>query len=260
MKKIDDLNDQNPITDGIDDGIGGLFNSRVFYMAPGEEMAATSTKLASKATLTQMASVTTSSQTVLPKGESLQNMIGLSDLVYSSTDSNHALPSKNSIITVNNVSYKVIEVENGPSGYEGMVLLDRSSNAIIVVNRGTQSKSSFGTDAGMAFTTVNNQWKDAQALAQLAANDVTKFGASAVYTDGHSLGGTLAQMQAAYFGWQGYTFNAYGAGEVYKQLGLAISPGASIKNYRTMFDLVSDASTDCRSLIFTCFSVLSATA
>lgn len=99
----------------------------------------------------------------------------------------------------------------------------------------------------MAFTTVNNQWGTnlvgALALAQRAATYASANGITAIYATGHSLGGTLTQMQAAYFGWQGYTFNAYGAGEVYKKLGLATSSSAYINNYRTMFDLVSDAST-----------------
>ena len=226
--------------DGLDafihQGEDGLFSHRPYAMA----MAAPDAQLVKAAASTDSL-----------QGISLANMIGLSAVVYgnSSIGQNVPLPAIGSFIKVNNVTYNVIDEENDSSGYQGLTLFDPLSKAIIVANRGTEpAVSDIGADAQMAFTNTSNQWSEAPGSGALALGTrvaalVTKFGAIAVYTTGHSLGGTLSEMQAAYFGWQGYTFNAYGANEIYSQLNLAINSAAHIINYRTMFDLVSDAST-----------------
>ena len=191
----------------------------------------------------QSMAVMSQSQT---QGESIANMAGLSALVYGNGDlTTHAsLPGLHQIITVNNVQYEVIDAEDDSSGYQGMTLWDAASKSIIVVNRGTEPKlNDVWTDAKMAFSTTSNQWQGALALGNRVSALAAQFGATSIYCAGHSLGGTLTQMQAAYFGWTGYTFNAYGAGEIYGKLGLAVSPSAQVHNYRTLFDLVSDAST-----------------
>lgn len=176
----------------------------------------------------------------------LQNIIGLTATVYGNTSlgTSAPLPDKGARITINDVQYTVVDVENDSTGYQGLTLFDPSTNAIIVVNRGTEpTASDVGTDAEMAFETTSDQWQGALALGSRVAALAQQNGATAIYTTGHSLGGTLTQMQATYFGWQGYTFNAYGAGEIYTKLNLPVNPSAQIYNYRTMFDLVSDAST-----------------
>lgn len=149
----------------------------------------------------------------MAKGESLPNMIGLSSRIYSngSRTQSGTLPAIGSKFKVNGIEYVVIDRENDPSGYQGLTLLDRASNSIIVVNRGTQTGADFATDAQMAFTTASNQWKGALALGSRVAALANQFGVTAIFATGHSLGGTLTQLQSAYFGWQGYTFNAYGA-------------------------------------------------
>ncbi|TPG04115.1 hypothetical protein EAH88_18575 [Rhodanobacter glycinis] len=187
---------------------------------------------------------------VAPAANSLENMIGLSDLIYSDGGlfSRGTLPSINDIVTVNGTKYSVIDKEDDPSGYQGLTLYDIASNIIIVVSKGTQTVQNFWTDAVMATATINNQWTAAYALGSRVADKAAALGVTTIYATGHSLGGSLTQMLAARFGWQGYTFNAYGADEVYQklvQLGLVppVNPNAHITNYRTMFDLVSDAST-----------------
>lgn len=184
----------------------------------------------------------------------LPTMIGLADLVYGSGDdgtSTHSapLPAIGAFFKVNGVKYSVIDIENdnnpenNGSGYEGMALYDAASNSIIVVNRGTENKADFITDGQMAATTTTNQWAGAKALGERARTLAQQAGVTTIYAVGHSLGGTLTQMQAAYFGWTGYAFNPYGANEVYTGLHLSVSPSAKIYNYRTLFDVVSDAST-----------------
>lgn len=176
---------------------------------------------------------------VLPPTVQLANFIGLANLVYV----NPLAPNKSTLL-VNGTSYTVIDSTDDPSNsYQGLVLYDKSTNSVFVVDRGSQEAEDFVVDAKMAVSAVNAQWSDALALANSAAAYAQSVGASTVYTVGHSLGGTLAEMQAAYFGWVGYTFNAYGASDVFNQLGLTPSSRASINNYRTLFDVVSDAST-----------------
>jgi len=170
---------------------------------------------------------------------SLSNFIGLANLVYS-----NPLPTQDSPpIVVNGTSYDVIDsIDDPANSYQGMLLYDGKTNSYFVVNRGTQGRDDLITDAVMAVTTINNQWSDALALANEAKTDAAALG-STVYAVGHSLGGSLAQLQAADFGWVAYTFNAYGANDVFNNLGLTLNMNASIHNYRTLFDVVSDAST-----------------
>lgn len=193
----------------------------------------------------QMASASVASTQAGPSNQTLANMVGLSTLIYSDGGffSDGTLPDIGSSVVVNGVSYTVIDKEDDSSGYQGLALYDQSSETITVVNRGSQGALDFGTDAEMAFTETSNQWAGAKSLADRTAAYATANGITTILTTGHSLGGTLTQMQAAYYGWTGYAFNPYGAYEVYNRLGLTINPSANVFNYRTMFDLVSDAST-----------------
>jgi Ca2+-binding RTX toxin-like protein len=233
MKGLDGLD--AILNDDIDD-FNNLSNNTAYYIPASTTQAAPANHSSQNMASTQQAA---------PAANSLQNMIGLSQLIYSdgSLTKRGTLPGLNALVKINGTIYTVIDEENDDSGYQGLTLFDKSSKTIIVVNKGTQTAQNWATDAGMAFTTTNNQWQGAYALGSRVAALATANGATAIYATGHSLGGTLTQMQAAYFGWQGYTFNAYGANEVYTKLGLAISSNEHITNYRTMFDLVSDAST-----------------
>jgi Ca2+-binding RTX toxin-like protein len=165
--------------------------------------------------------------------------VGFSQLVYND------LPAKGSEITLNGNVYTVIAISDKPSGYQGMLLQNQADSSLVLVDRGTESIGDVAVDAEMVVTAANAQWADALALAQDAQSYAITNNISAVYVTGHSLGGTLAQLQAAKFGWSATTFNAYGAYEISKGPGIniSISPNTDITNYRTLFDLVSDAST-----------------
>jgi hypothetical protein len=232
------LDGLDALLNGDDVNFDGLSNNTAYYTP------ASTTDVASAASTTPVVSTAVASPDP-NAGESLINMIGLSALIYTNGKINKSgdLPNIGSTFQVNNVTYEVIDVENDASGYQGLTLFDKASKSIIVVNRGTQTWADIGTDGGMALRTASDQWVGAEALGSRVAALATQFGAVAIYTTGHSLGGTLTQMQATYFGWQGYAFNPYGAGNLYTTLGLAKSPNVRIYNYRTMFDLVSDAST-----------------
>ena len=180
---------------------------------------------------------TASQSQALPAAVSLSTFIGLANLVY------NTLQAKNTTLEVNGTLYKVVDsVDDTANSYQGYLLFDATTNSYFVVNRGTKEPGDIITDAVMAVAAINNQWSDALALANEAKTDAAARG-STVYAVGHSLGGSLAQLQAADFGWVGYTFNAYGASDVFTKLGLTLNSHASIKNYRTLFDVVSDVST-----------------
>jgi Ca2+-binding RTX toxin-like protein len=176
--------------------------------------------------------------------------VGLSNIVYDQLPVWDAVNKKYvpSDITINNVDYKVVEISPiTNTSYEGMILYDQQSNTYVIANRGTKEPIDGLVDAGMAFYNTNEQWYYASKLAQ----DAQRFAAAksaTVISVGHSLGGSLTQLQCAVYGFTGYTFNAYGADQVFApiaaSLGLAsLNSSARIYNYRTMFDVVSDAST-----------------
>jgi Ca2+-binding RTX toxin-like protein len=171
---------------------------------------------------------------------SLANFIGLAAVVYFDP-----LPTKTSVpIEINGTAYTIIDsINDQANSYQGLILFDKSSDSIIVVNRGSQEAGDFGTDAKMFLANINNQWADAEKLGQEAADYAKTHDIATIYSVGHSLGGTLTQLQATKFGWTGVTFNAYGAGELLANYGLTQSSTATITNYRDMFDVVSDAST-----------------
>ncbi|WP_230598356.1 XVIPCD domain-containing protein [Xanthomonas albilineans] len=103
-------------------------------------------------------------------------------------------------------------------------------------------------DATMVRDAVNPQKAaadafTAQMLAKAAARGIPK---DHVTVAGHSLGGALAQIEAAKYGLAGSTYNAYGA------RGLTDGtpqPGCQVTNYRMANDLVSAASPHVGSMV-----------
>jgi hypothetical protein len=197
---MNNIQDNNVDSQESIDGDGGNFVNKVYYYDSAIE------------------------PPVLAPVVPLANFIGLANIVY-----NDPLPADQSVISVNGVKYTVIASKNDQSNsYQGFVLYDPVTNSVFAVNRGSQELMDFGIDAEMAITGINSQWSDALALANVAATFAESHNNATVYAVGHSLGGSLAEMQAAYFGWVGYTFNAYGASDVFNNLGLTVSPNAVI--------------------------------
>ncbi len=163
---------------------------------------------------------------------------------------NPPIPSNNTKININGKTYIVLQsIDNLANSYQGAVLKDVTDNVVVVVNRGSQEAEDFAIDLKMAETSANAQWDDADRLALWANTYASINKISSIVSVGHSLGGTLTQLQAAKYGWAAVTFNAYGAGEVAAAKGITISSSANITNYRELFDLVSDASTQIGQVI-----------
>ncbi|MGY3231879.1 hypothetical protein ACVWWJ_003363 [Luteibacter sp. HA06] len=152
-------------------------------------------------------------------------------MTLSSTD--YALLAENSYqnpelkkeITLGGVAYKAIDFMDDPAtGFQGTAYRRLDTNEVVIAYRGTEfgrePVHDGGVDAGMVLTGVNAQAHDAATFTQRVL-DAEKIDAEVnhhpmnVTVTGHSLGGTLAEIQAAKFGLKGETFNAYGAASLY---------------------------------------------
>jgi hypothetical protein len=121
---------------------------------------------------------------------------------------------------------------------------------VIIAYRGTDPDIKHHTrttvqDAVVDFTMVRDQVNPQEAAARAFTQDVLdKAQAQGISRDyvtvaGHSLGGTLAEIEAFRFGLRGVTFNAYGAAD----LGYGVPAGGeAVTNYVMAGDVVSAAS------------------
>ncbi|WP_236613669.1 hypothetical protein, partial [Xanthomonas vasicola] len=96
-------------------------------------------------------------------------------------------------------------------------------------------------DAKMVRDSVNPQKAAADAFtAQMLAKAADRgIARDQVSVAGHSLGGALAEIEAAKYGLRGATFNAYGAAQL---IDGPAQPGCQLTNYRMAGDVVSAAS------------------
>lgn len=152
-------------------------------------------------------------------------------MTMSSTD--YALLAENSYlnpelqkdITLGGVAYKAIDfMDNPTTGFQGTAYRRLDTNEVVIAYRGTEfgrePVHDGGVDAGMVLTGVNMQSHDAAEFTQRVL-DAEKIDAEVnhhpmnVTVTGHSLGGTLAEIEASKFGLKGETFNAYGAASLY---------------------------------------------
>ena len=124
------------------------------------------------------------------------------------------------------------DFKNDPlTGYQGAIFVSADTNKVILVNRGTESSlftpgetiKDVRNDLTMGVGALPAQFASAQ-LAYDAAKDVAAalgVAPSDIVITGHSLGGALAQLLGASYGNQTETFNAYGAGNLLGELGIA---------------------------------------
>ena len=124
--------------------------------------------------------------------------------------------------------YKEPETNNG---FEGQIY--QKGNNIVVVYKGTNDKKDiFGSDIPMGFGYSPKQQEDAHNLF-LKAQTMYKDKNVNIEVTGHSLGGSMAQIESARTGVQATTFNAYGTGNILKKEGYTNEEISTmnIKNY-----------------------------
>ncbi|RYE43279.1 MAG: DUF2974 domain-containing protein [Hyphomicrobiales bacterium] len=124
-------------------------------------------------------------------------------------------------VLLGDVVYRIFNHADNPrTGFQATAYQRIDTGEVVIAYRGTEFErealSDGGVDAGMALAGVNAQAADAQAftqrvLAQAKADALKNGTPLSVTVTGHSLGGTLAELEAHKFGLKGETFNAYGA-------------------------------------------------
>ncbi|MDP9930073.1 XVIPCD domain-containing protein [Variovorax paradoxus] len=124
-------------------------------------------------------------------------------------------------ITLDGVKYKIVDhVDNPTTGFQATAYQRVNTGEVVIAFRGTEFDREpvhdGVVDVGMALAGVNVQAADADAftkrvLKQAEADAQETQRPLNVTVTGHSLGGTLAELQAHKFGLKGETFNAFGA-------------------------------------------------
>jgi hypothetical protein len=121
-----------------------------------------------------------------------------------------------------------------PALFTGKTLAEKAQHALTTIQ-------DIAVDVTMVIDTINPQKTSADAftaqmLAKAAEQGISK---DHVTVAGHSLGGALAQIEAAKFGLRGATFNAYGAASLRYNVP---EGGTAVTNYVLAGDPVSAAS------------------
>lgn len=152
-------------------------------------------------------------------------------------------------IVLGGVAYRNFDRTDVPrTGFQATAYQRIDTGEVVIAFRGTEfareAVRDGGVDAGMALAGVNAQRADAAAftekvLAQARASAQESNKPFSVTVTGHSLGGTLAQLEAHKFGLKGETFNAYGAAGL---LHGVPKGGHQIINHVRAGDVVSAAS------------------
>lgn len=159
---------------------------------------------------------------------------------------NRVVTSPNQTLLIGGNHYKVLAVHKNPTtDYQGVVYQDVRTNEIVVAHRGTSSLMDAKVDLKMVIHKANIQAEDAAKLTRMALkaakefhDDHPEYKLPRITQVGHSLGGTLAQIQSYRFKQEGVTFNAYGAAA----LNGIPKGGDKVINYSLASDAVSAAS------------------
>lgn len=145
-------------------------------------------------------------------------------------------------ITLNGHRYRVIDAQDSPSGFQATAYRQvEPPQEIIIAYRGTHGIQDALVDTVMVADKVNPQEADARAFTRRVLKYATEHGIplDQVTVTGHSLGGTLAEIEASRFGLRGAAFNAYGAVD----LGYGVPEGGNrVIDYVVATDVVSAAS------------------
>ena len=131
--------------------------------------------------------------------------------------------------------YKEPETKNG---FEGQIY-QKGKNVVVVYKGTNQTKDFFNSDIPMGVGYSPKQQEDAHNLF-LKAKSMYKDKNINIEVTGHSLGGSMAQIESARTGVQATTFNAYGTGKILEKEGYTNEEinRMNIKNYGNPKDYV----------------------
>lgn len=158
---------------------------------------------------------------------------------------NRVVTPPNKTLLIGGNHYRVLAIHKNPTtDYQGVVYQDVRTNEIVVAHRGTSSLMDVKVDLKMVIHKANIQAEDAVKLTRIALkaakefhDDHPEYNTPRITQVGHSLGGTLAQIQSYRFKQEGVTFNAYGAAA----LNGIPKGGDKVINYALASDVVSAA-------------------
>ncbi|KZC84452.1 hypothetical protein TW91_0871 [Neisseria flavescens] len=158
---------------------------------------------------------------------------------------NRVVTPPNKTLLIGGNHYRVLAIHKNPTtDYQGVVYQDVRTNEIVVAHRGTSSLMDAKVDLKMVIHKANIQAEDAAKLTRIALkaakefhDDHPEYNTPRITQVGHSLGGTLAQIQSYRFKQEGVTFNAYGAAA----LNGIPKGGDKVINYALASDVVSAA-------------------
>ncbi len=173
----------------------------------------------------------------------------LSSLVYDKARVNQqAADARASYVLADGSRWTLRYFGSDPNGYQGGVFVNEQTNAIVVVNRGTEPTSlgDLRADLQMGIRQVPGQFAAAEETylqaKLIAASLEVPVPISSIVITGHSLGGALTQLIAAKYAADGITaetFNAYGAGNLLSGLGISGGSFGNIVNRVIEHDVIS---------------------
>ena len=141
--------------------------------------------------------------------------------------------------------YTVSDVYNNPySGFQAAAFENRDRSETIIAYRGTEAIADGMADLGMVAARLNLQAGESKGFTAEIVSRTRAYARdrgidSHIEVTGHSLGGTLAQINAAEFGLNGETFNAYGSADL---RGMPKTTSGHVINHVRAGDPVSAAS------------------
>lgn len=179
---------------------------------------------------------------------SSQHYANLASDAYSPYEPGRRARGREEKVRIDEVTYKIIEHVDRPSGYQGTIYQRLDTGALVVAHRGTEFgrefvKDGLLADGGMVAARVNRQADDALGLTRRAVEYAQELKRELghevpVTVTGHSLGGYLAQISAYRYGLNGETFNPYGAASLRERIP---EGGPQVLNHVMAGDLVSAA-------------------